>query len=54
MKVGNKNGSFEPMMRGSTMKAYLEGHTHTHSWGPTGPPIQPFPPKGLSEDSETS
>ena len=53
-KVGKKGGSFEPMMRGNTVKAYLEGHTHTHAWGPTGPPIQPFPLKGLSDDSETS
>lgn len=54
VKVGDKTGSFEPMMRGSTVKAYLESHTHTHSWGPTGPPIQPFPPEGLSDDTETS
>ena len=54
VKVGDKNGSFEPMMRGSTVKAYLESHTHTHSWGPTGPSIQPFPSSGLSKDTETS
>ena len=54
VKAGKKDGSFEPMMRGETVKAYLEGHTHSHAWGPTGPPIQPFPPKGLSEDTETS
>lgn len=54
VKVGNRDGSFEPMMRGSTVKKYLEAHTHPHAYGPTGPPMQPFPPKGLSEDSETS
>ncbi len=54
VKVGDGNGSFEPMMRGSTVKAYLEGHTHPHSWGPTGPPMQPFPSAGLSDDTETS
>jgi hypothetical protein len=54
VKAGKKDGSFEPMMKGTTVKQYLEGHTHPHSWGPTGPPIQPFPPKGLSDDTETS
>jgi uncharacterized protein involved in type VI secretion and phage assembly len=54
VKSGKRGGSFEPMMKGTTVKAYLEGHTHPHSWGPTGPPIQPFPPKGLSDDTETS
>jgi len=52
VKIGKEGGPFEPMMKGTTVKAYLEGHTHPHSWGPTGPPIQPFPPKGLSEDVE--
>ena len=54
VKAGKKDGSFEPMLRGETVKIYLEGHTHPHSWGPTGPPIQPFPLKGLSDDTETS
>lgn len=54
VKMGKEGGSFEPMMKGTTVKAYLEGHTHPHSWGPTGPPIQPFPLKGLSEDTESS
>lgn len=54
VKVGKEGGSFEPMMKGSTVKQWLESHTHPHSWGPTGPPIQPFPPKGLSDDAENS
>lgn len=54
VRIGKEKGSFEPMMKGSTVKQYLENHTHTHSWGPTGPPIQPFPVKGLSDDVEGS
>lgn len=54
VQVGNGDGSFEPMLRGSTVKQWLESHTHSHAWGPTGPPIQPFPANGLSGDSETS
>ena len=54
VQIGKDGGSFEPMMRGATVKAWLESHTHPHSWGPTGPPIAPFPINGLSEDSETS
>lgn len=54
LKVGKENGSFEPMFKASTVKQWLESHTHPHSWGPTGPPVQPFPPKGLSDDVENS
>ena len=54
VRMGKENGSFEPMMKGTTVKQWLESHTHPHSWGPTGPPTQPFPQNGLSEDSETS
>jgi len=54
VRMGNENGSFEPMMRGSTVKRWLETHSHPHSWGPTGSPIQPFPQDGLSDDTETS
>jgi uncharacterized protein involved in type VI secretion and phage assembly len=52
VSIGKEGGPFEPMMKGTTVKAWLESHTHPHSWGPTGPPIAPFPPKGLSEDVE--
>lgn len=54
VKIGNEDGSFEPLMRGSTVKQWLESHTHPHSWGPTGPPFNPLPPTALSDDSETS
>lgn len=54
VRIGDENGKFEPMLRGSTVKKYLENHTHPHPWGPTGIPIQPFPIDGLSDDSETS
>lgn len=54
VKMGKDGGTFEPMMRGTTVKQWLETHTHPHSWGPTGAPIQPFPQNGLSEDTETS
>jgi hypothetical protein len=54
ISVGTKDGSFEPMMKGNTVKQWLETHTHPHSWGPTGAPIQPFPPAGLSKDTETT
>lgn len=54
VSVGAANGDFEPMMRGKAVKTYLENHTHSHSWGPTGVPIQPFPSDGLSDDTETS
>jgi hypothetical protein len=54
VKIGKENGSYEPMFKASTVKQWLESHTHPHSWGPTGPPIQPFPPKGLSDDVENS
>lgn len=54
VKIGKENGSFEPMMKGTTVKQWLASHTHPHSWGPTGPPIQPFPANGLSDDVEGS
>jgi uncharacterized protein involved in type VI secretion and phage assembly len=54
VKVGKEGGSFEPMMKGSTVKQWLDSHTHPHSWGPTGPPASPLPSNALSEDTETS
>lgn len=54
VKIGKEGGSFEPMMKGSTVKQWLASHTHPHAWGPTGPPTQPFPAKGLSDDVEGS
>ena len=54
VKIGKEGGSFEPMMKGTTVKQWLLSHTHPHAWGPTGPPIQPFPENGLSEDVEGS
>lgn len=54
VKVGKENGSFEPMMKGSTVKQWLTSHTHPHSWGPTLPPTEPFPENGLSDDVEGS
>ena len=54
VSIGSKNGSYEPMMRGSTAKKWMESHTHPHSFGPTGTPIVPFPIDGLSDDTETS
>ena len=54
VQVGDKGGSFEPMMRGSTVKRWLETHTHGHAFGPSSAPLQPFPLDGLSDDSETS
>jgi hypothetical protein len=54
VKIGKESGSFEPMLRGSTVKRYLDGHFHNHAWGPTGPPTQPLPLDALSDDTETS
>lgn len=54
VKIGKEDGSFEPMLKGSTVKKWLENHSHGHSWGPTGPPLQPFPLDGLSDDVEGS
>jgi len=54
VKIGKVGGSFEPMLKGSTVKQWLESHTHGHAWGPTAPPIQPFPLDGLSDDVEGS
>lgn len=54
IKIGKEDGSFEPMFKGSTVKQWLTTHTHPHSWGPTGTPIQPFPADGLSDDVENS
>lgn len=54
VKVGKEDGSFEPMVKGSTFKQWAESHTHPHSWGPTGTPIQPVPSGALSGDTETS
>jgi len=52
VQAGKEDGSFEPMMKGNTVKQWLTSHTHPHAWGPTGPPIQPFPANGLSDDVE--
>lgn len=54
VQMGKEGGAFEPMLKGDTVKQWLESHTHPHSWGPTGPPISPLPPTALSDDSETS
>ena len=54
VRMGDKDGDFEPMLRGSTVKQWMESHSHPHSWGPTGTPIQPFPINGLSDDTETT
>jgi uncharacterized protein involved in type VI secretion and phage assembly len=54
VKIGKENGSYEPMFKASTVKQWLTSHTHPHSWGPTGAPIQPFPANGLSDDVENS
>lgn len=54
VKIGKEDGNFEPMFKGSTVKQWLTSHTHPHAWGPTGPPTQPFPADGLSEDVENS
>ena len=54
VRVGKEGGSFEPMLKGDTVKQYLESHTHPHPWGNTGPPIQPLPVSALSDDTETS
>lgn len=54
VKIGKEGGSYEPLLKGSTVKQWLESHTHPHSWGPTGPPISPLPPNALSKDTETT
>ena len=54
VKVGKKDGSFEPMMRGSTARKWLKTHVHSHPMGPTGPSTTPIPTDILSEDTETS
>jgi len=54
VSIGNPDGSYEPLMRGETVRQWLVSHTHPHSWGPTGTPVQPFPDDGLSDDTETT
>jgi uncharacterized protein involved in type VI secretion and phage assembly len=54
VRIGDKDGKFEPLLKGETVKQWLINHKHPHAWGPTGIPIDPFPPDGLSDDSETS
>lgn len=54
IRIGDEDGSFEPLLRGDTVKQWLETHTHPHSWGDTAPPRQRFPSNGLSSDNETS
>jgi hypothetical protein len=54
VQIGKEGGSFEPLLKGTAVKQYIDSHTHPHSWGPTGPPISPLPPTALSDDSETS
>lgn len=54
VKVGNEDGTFEPLVRGNAWKRWAETHSHPHSWGPTGQPIQPIPSDVLSSDTETS
>jgi uncharacterized protein involved in type VI secretion and phage assembly len=54
VRMGDESGSFEPMLRGTTVKQWLITHKHPHAMGPTGIPIDPFPVDGLSDDSETS
>ena len=54
VKMGDENGQFEPMFKAKTVKMWLETHNHGHALGPTSPPIQPFPPLGLSSDVENS
>lgn len=54
VKVGKEDGSFEPMLKGSTVKTWLDGHIHPHAWGPTSPPSTPLPSGALSDDTETS
>lgn len=54
VKVGDKDGDFEPMVRGSVLEKWLKQHVHSHPFGPTGPPTTPIPPDLLSDDTETS
>lgn len=54
VSIGSKSGPYEPMMKGSTVKAYLQTHTHVTPWGPSAPPTEPFPTNGLSDDTETT
>ena len=54
IKLGKKDGSFEPLVRGNAWKRWAETHTHPHSWGPTLPPTEPIPSDVLSSDTETS
>lgn len=54
VKIGASDGTFEPIMRGTTVQRYLETHQHPHAFGPTGPPIQPFPLDGLSKEGKVS
>ncbi len=54
VRIGNKDGQYEAMFRGETVKKWLTSHTHSHPWGPTGPSITVFPLDGLSDDVEGS
>ena len=54
IQIGSKNGQYEPMLKGSTVKSWLVSHSHTSPLGATSPPIQPFPVDGLSRDTKNS
>lgn len=54
VKIGNKDGNFEPMFKASTVKRWLQNHDHSHPFGPTGPPVEPFPVDGMSDDVENT
>jgi uncharacterized protein involved in type VI secretion and phage assembly len=52
--VGTVGGSFEPMIKGSTAKQWLDNHVHDSPYGPTSPPTEPLPDDALSSITKTS
>jgi hypothetical protein len=52
--LGNATGQFEPMLKGSTVKQYLDNHIHQTPFGPTSPPSEPLPDSALSQVGEVS
>jgi uncharacterized protein involved in type VI secretion and phage assembly len=52
--LGDASGSFEPMLKGSTVKQWLNSHVHSTPFGPTSEPTEPLPDSALSTITKTS
>lgn len=54
IKIGSKNGLYEPILKGETVQEWLNSHTHGTGTGPSTTPIIPLPDSALSTDTKTS